>query len=126
MSALKANVTLALILSALLGIFGISAKTVEYVSEPVSIGAFKPASATTKDPAMARMVNCEDYDIQPCFTYDEGAWRMVTSYSPYHSIKLVKCTEEDASGKQTLPCIWKNYNKVGKGQPRTKNVFFKS
>ncbi len=123
MSALKANLILTAILSALLGIFTV---VVQYNSTPapVSIGAFKPAS-TTKAPAMARMVNCEDYDIQPCFTYDSGKIYIVTSYSPYRSTKLDKCIEEDASGKQTLPCIWKDYNKVGKGQPRTKNVFFK-
>ncbi len=121
MSALRANIRLTLFLVAILSIFGAVS---HYLStpKPVSLNAYQVAS-TTKEPSMARMVNCEDYDIQPCFTYDEGHWRVVTSYSPYASYTLYKCTEEDGGAK--LPCIWKDYNKVAKGQPRTKNVFHK-
>lgn len=74
------------------------------------------------EPAMMRMVDCESYDIQPCYTYDDGAWRMVTSYSPYHSVKLSVCKYEDFGGPQ-YPCIWKRDNRVSKGEPVTRNVF---
>ncbi len=77
-----------------------------------------------REPYMMRMVNCEDYDIQPCYTWDEGAWRMVVSYSPYKAVKLAKCKAED--GGPVLPCIWKHNNKVKKGQPVTRNVFTKN
>lgn len=83
-----------------------------------------PASKAAREPLMARMVNCEDYDIQPCYTYDDGAWRMVLSYTPYKSVKLNRCKEED--GGPILPCIWKDNNRVKKGQPVTRNVFTKN
>ena len=82
------------------------------------------ARTPMREPLMMRMVNCEDYDIQPCYTYDEGAWRMVMSYSPYKAVKLSKCKEED--GGPILPCIWKDNNRVKKGQPVTRNVFVKN
>lgn len=75
------------------------------------------------EPTMYRLVNCEDYDIQPCYTYDGGQWRMVVSYYPYKYVKLYKCTEED--GGKYLPCIWKDVNKVAKNAPKTRNVFVK-
>jgi hypothetical protein len=121
MTALRANLILTSILLAILGTYS---AVVSYFDTPapVSINAYKAAS-TTKTPHMARMVNCEDYDIQPCFTYDDGHWRVVTSYMPYASYTLYRCTEEDGGAR--IPCIWKDYNKVAKSQPRTKNVFTK-
>lgn len=82
-----------------------------------------PYRQAYSEPTMYRLVNCEDYDIQPCYTYDEGQWRMVASYYPYKYVKLYKCTAED--GGKYLPCIWKDNNRVGKGQPKTRNVFVK-
>lgn len=83
----------------------------------------KVASQSVREPLMARMVNCEDYDVQPCYTYDEGSYRMVLSYAPYKAVKLSMCKEED--GGPVLPCIWKDNNRVKKGQPITRNVFTK-
>lgn len=81
-----------------------------------------PAARTpASEPLMARMVNCEDYDIQPCYTYDDGAWRVVLSYKPYRAVRVVVCKAED--GGPILPCIWKRNNRVAKGQPITRNVF---
>lgn len=77
--------------------------------------------ASKGEPAMMRMVNCEEYDVQPCYTYDEGAWRMVTSYNPYRAVRLYVCKAEDGGPK--LPCIWTKKNRVAKGQPVTRNVF---
>ncbi len=92
-----------------------------YIAKRIPQVATKQAM---REPYMLRMVNCEDYDIQPCYTYDEGAYRMVYSYSPYKAVKLTKCTAED--GGKVLPCIWKHNNKVKKGQPVTRNVFTKN
>jgi hypothetical protein len=78
---------------------------------------------TKAEPVMMRMVDCESYDIQPCYTYDDGAWRMVISYKPYRMVKLSVCKAEDGGPK--LPCIWKKNNRVSKGQPVTRNVFMK-
>jgi hypothetical protein len=86
----------------------------------------KPSVSVNADPLMARMVNCEDFDIQPCFTWDDGAWRIVLSYSPYKSVKAYDCTAED--GGKKLPCIWRDYNRPAKGKksdPKTRNVFWK-
>jgi hypothetical protein len=82
--------------------------------------AYRPAS----DPLMARMVDCEDYDVQPCYTYDDGAWRVVLSYKPYKAVRVVVCKVED--GGPILPCIWKRNNRVGKSQPITRNVFYRN
>lgn len=74
------------------------------------------------EPLMMRLVNCEDYDIQPCWTYDDGAYRLVTSYHPYYSIKIrTVCKSED--GGPVLPCISKRNNRVAKGAPITRNLF---
>lgn len=80
-------------------------------------------SVRKADPNMSRMVNCEDYDIQPCWTYDEGSYRIVLSYEPYKSVKLSLCAKEDGGPK--LPCVWKRNNRVEKGQPVTRNVFWR-
>jgi hypothetical protein len=79
--------------------------------------AQRPAS----EPLMARMVDCEDYNVQPCWTYDEGAYRVVLSYKPYKAVRVVVCKVED--GGPVLPCIGKRNNRVSKGQPVTRNVF---
>ncbi|HEY0109655.1 MAG TPA: hypothetical protein VGB67_08520 [Fibrella sp.] len=76
------------------------------------------------EPLMARMVDCESYDIQPCWTYDEGRYVMVLSYSPYRVVKLSVCKVED--GGPALPCIWRKDNRVPKGEPVTRNVFTKA
>lgn len=76
----------------------------------------------------AAMVNCEDFDIQPCYTYDEGSWRVVLSYDPYKSVKVYDCKEDWNSDKQKLPCVWKQDNKKPKGHksdPSTRNVYYK-
>ena len=79
--------------------------------------------------AMSRMVNCEDFDIQPCYTWDEGKWMVVYSYAPYKAVRAYDCKEEDGVAKgQKYPCVWKQDNKKPKGHksdPTTRNVFWK-
>jgi hypothetical protein len=53
---------------------------------------------------MVRMVDCEDVDIQPCITKDEGQWRKVTSYNPYRYIVVKTC--KTAKGGPSYPCVW--------------------
>lgn len=83
-------------------------------------------SAVKSSTYQSAMVNCEDFDIQPCYTYDEGSWRIVLSYNPYKAVKAYDCTAED--GGKKLPCVWKQDNKKPKGHksdPSTRNVFWK-
>jgi hypothetical protein len=46
---------------------------------------------TTGSVKVSRMVDCEDQDVQPCITLDDGRWRLVYSYSPYTSTVIRKC-----------------------------------
>lgn len=61
---------------------------------------------------MSRLVNCEDMDVQPCFTFDEGKWRIVYSYSPYKAKTVSFCGE--------APCLSKKANKDG-----TRNYYWR-
>lgn len=56
--------------------------------------------------------NCEDKDVTPCYTYDEGAWKVVKSYTPYKASKVklcktfrsVPCLMPEKSGKRVY--VW--------------------
>lgn len=61
------------------------------------------------------MVDCESYDIQPCYTQDDGIWKIVTSYSPYKAQNMKIC-----AAKISAPCIEKKVS--GRGH----RVYFKS
>jgi hypothetical protein len=56
----------------------------------------------------ARMVNCEDVDVQPCITYDDGAlgtgWYRVDSYNPRYVAHKVKVCK----GHRHYPCVQPN------------------
>lgn len=75
------------------------------------------------DPNMSRLTDCEDFDIQPCWTLDEGQYRIVYSYDPYRSKRVVLCKAEDGGPK--LPCLSKRNNKVLRGEPVTRNYFWR-
>lgn len=70
--------------------------------------AAAPAAAVTPVHGGGRhlsvMADCEDANIQPCITYDEGQWRRVDSYRPYTAHRVRTC--KAASGAGTLPCVW--------------------
>lgn len=57
----------------------------------------------------SKLANCEEMDVQPCFTYDEGKWRVVLSYSPYKA-KAVKICKSVFGGDK---CLAKKDNKNG-------------
>jgi hypothetical protein len=53
----------------------------------------KPAEAATKHRIQIIMKvynDCENVMTVPCVTLDDGAWRKVTSYKPYRSVKISK------------------------------------
>lgn len=79
-------------------------------AEPVHPSAAGSREATG-DPEMRSIRDCEDLReadgvtrSNPCMTYDEGAWRLVSSYAPYTAEKVVPCKAED--GGPILPCVW--------------------
>ena len=64
-----------------------------------------PAPAVTVAPVAApvpeweTIPNCEDEQVPPRYTKDEGHWLVVTSYHPYHALVLddmVTVIERDA------------------------------
>jgi hypothetical protein len=55
------------------------------------------------------MRNCEDIDVQPCYTFDEGKWRIVYSYNPYKSRAVSLCNSKSSN----LPCLTKSTNSDG-------------
>lgn len=61
----------------------------------------KPAPAH-----FSKLVDCEDMDVQPCFTYDEGKWKVVYSYKPYTAKNVKVCNK----AKRNEACISKPKN----------------
>lgn len=45
--------------------------------------------------------DCEDTGKPACYTYDDGSWRVVTSYNPYRG-KVVKLCKPR---KVSVPCL---------------------
>lgn len=45
-----------------------------------------------------RLTNCEDVDRTPCWTFDDGAYRVVTSYGPYRSHTVRLCLRGQTRG----------------------------
>jgi hypothetical protein len=56
---------------------------------------------------MTKVADCEDTGKPVCYTYDEGEWRIVTSYNPYKAKSVKLCTKKGAG------CL------IGKGSVRT-------
>lgn len=56
-----------------------------------------PSFATSSQ----RLYNCEDRDVVPCYTYDEGEWRVVRSYAPYRYGKVKLCKPK----RIDYPCL---------------------
>lgn len=86
-------------------------------------GVTQVAQKRRTDPIQARLVDCEDFDVQPCWTVDDGAYRIVMSYKPYRSFKVSLCKAED--GGKKLPCLWRKNNKRSDGIV-TRNYFYKT
>lgn len=55
------------------------------------------------------LANCEDIDVQPCYTYDSGKWRIVYSYNPYKSRAVSLCNSKSTN----VPCLTKSTNSDG-------------
>lgn len=88
---------------------------------PAKVSQSAPKAVTTIH--QSKMVGCEDRDVQPCWTYDEGSYRIVYSYEPYSAKAVKLCKQEDGSGS-TLPCIWKDNNAGEKPGMQTRNYFW--
>lgn len=66
----------------------------------------------------SRLVNCEDHDVQPCWTLDNGALVIVFSYAPYSGRTVKVCPSKGAS---PLPCLARRSNARTAGDPTTRN-----
>lgn len=60
-------------------------------------------------PHKSILANCEDVNIQPCYTYDDGKWRIVYSYSPYKSKAVKLCNSKSSN----VPCLNKKETSGG-------------
>lgn len=70
-----------------------------------------PNRETQPQPIVSRYGDCEDMEgSTPCVTYDEGQWRLVSSYDPYSFTALVQCSAEDYP--KIMPCVWKHKSTV--------------
>lgn len=49
-----------------------------------------------------KLRDCEDTGKASCYTYDDGKWRVVTSYSPYKS-KVVKLCSKGTKRACLMP-----------------------
>jgi hypothetical protein len=49
--------------------------------------------------SVTKLYDCEDVTVNHCVTYDEGQWREVISYNPYHYKALSTC------GHGKFPCV---------------------
>ena len=49
------------------------------------------------------LADCEDTGKAPCYTHDDGAWRVVRSYAPYASRVVKLC----GTKKIVPPCLKK-------------------
>lgn len=58
------------------------------------------------------LADCEDTSTAPCFTYDEGSWRVVHSYNPYSFTDVPLCQTRENRRTQ-LPCLSKAYDRNG-------------
>lgn len=79
------------------------------------------ASAATVTMHTSRLVNCEDHDVQPCWTLDDGALIIVLSYAPYTAHSATVCPSKGAA---TLPCLARKVNPRTAGDPTTRNYAF--
>lgn len=57
-----------------------------------------PATRTHVVQHATRLTNCEDVDRTPCWTFDDGAYRVVTSYAPYRSHTVRLCLRGQTRG----------------------------
>lgn len=75
-------------------------------------GTYVPTTPTQSLPQREQVTqtvrylpDCEDEQTTPCVTYDEGEWREVTGYKPYHFGTLSVCDVEDYP--TNTPCVWR-------------------
>lgn len=80
------------------------------VSTGVAAFSDSQAEAASKPGVVRVVVDCEDSLKTPCVTFDEGRWVKVTSYKPYRSVRLSKCSLTRAS---KLPCVFTTKVKGG-------------
>lgn len=57
-----------------------------------------PATRTHVVQHSVRLTNCEDVDRVPCWAFDDGAYRVVTSYGPYRSHTVRLCLRGQTRG----------------------------
>ncbi|OKI54528.1 hypothetical protein [Micromonospora sp. CB01531] len=88
-------------------------RTIATLAMLVTLSACQPANSnsttetsasepTTVATLAATLPDCEDVEgVTPCYTFDEGEWRVVESYSPYRAITLPECATEDSDN-----CYW--------------------
>lgn len=63
--------------------------------------------------------DCEDIDVQPCYTYDSGSWRIVYSYNPYRARRVQLCNAKSSY----IPCLTKSTNSDGAKVYKWRNSF---
>lgn len=51
----------------------------------------EPAQGRPAPVKVSSLVDCEDQNVQPCITFDDGKWRLVLSYQPYTARVVKKC-----------------------------------
>lgn len=89
----------------------------------LSITLLAPAAqATTHRPVVhsSAMVNCEDFDVQPCWTTDDDGLRVVLSYQPYTGHVVRMCPVKVTAA--ATPCLSRGLNRTPKGEPHTRNL----
>lgn len=75
-------------------------------------------------PRMSRLVNCDEWEIQPCWMERNGVFLILRSYGPYNAYEVEICKAED--GGPILPCLWQKDNADKDGGISTRNFFWRN